>query len=86
MLVPGEPVDVDIEIWPTSIVVPAGYVLELGIGGRDYSNQGTEIENAMYPTPGVGPFIHTDRGSVFGVEHRVSFRSAPTHPALRFPM
>ncbi|CDR06911.1 CocE/NonD family hydrolase [Streptomyces iranensis] len=59
-LVPGEPVDVDIEIWPTSIVVPAGYVLELGIGGRDYSNQGTEIENAMYPTTGVGPFIHTD--------------------------
>lgn len=36
-LVPGEPVDVDIEIWPTSIVVPAGYVLELGIGGRDSS-------------------------------------------------
>ncbi|MCX4905397.1 CocE/NonD family hydrolase C-terminal non-catalytic domain-containing protein [Streptomyces sp. NBC_00878] len=60
LLVPGEPVDVDIEIWPTSIVVPAGYVLELGIGGRDYSNQGTEIENAMYATTGVGPFVHTD--------------------------
>ncbi|RII20612.1 hypothetical protein DSC45_05240 [Streptomyces sp. YIM 130001] len=41
-------------------MVPAGYVLELGIGGRDYSNQGTATENAMYPTTGVGPFIHTD--------------------------
>lgn len=59
-LVPGEPVDVDVEIWPTSIVVPAGYVLQLGIGGRDYSNEGTDFEDKMYAMTGVGPFIHTD--------------------------
>ena len=28
-LTPGEPVDLDIELWPTSIVVPAGYRIAL---------------------------------------------------------
>lgn len=60
LLVPGEPVDLDVEIWPTSIVVPAGYVLQLGIAGRDYSNEGTDFENAMYTMTGVGPFTHND--------------------------
>lgn len=59
-LEPGEPVDVDVEIWPTSIVVPAGYRLSIGIRGKDYKNDGTVIENAMYATHGVGPFLHDD--------------------------
>jgi predicted acyl esterase len=34
-LTPGEPVSVEIEIWPTSIVFPAGHRLVLQIGSRD---------------------------------------------------
>jgi len=34
-LVPGEPVEVDLEIWPTCIVVPAGWRLALTITGCD---------------------------------------------------
>src|SRR6516165_5183410 len=33
---PGEPIELDVEIWPTCIVVPAGYRLGLTVRGRDY--------------------------------------------------
>jgi uncharacterized protein len=61
-LVPGEPVELDVEIWPTCIVVPAGYRLGLTILGRDYEYDGTDaaLEHAPYPMKGVGPFTHTD--------------------------
>ena len=32
----GEVVDLDVEIWPTSIVIPKGYRLGLSIRGKDY--------------------------------------------------
>ena len=35
-LTPGEVYELDVEIWPTSIVVPAGYRLALTVRGRDY--------------------------------------------------
>ena len=35
-LTPGERVEVQAELWPTSIVVPAGYRLAFTIRGRDY--------------------------------------------------
>ena len=35
-LKPGEVVELDIEIWPTCIVVPRGYRLALTIRGKDY--------------------------------------------------
>jgi hypothetical protein len=59
---PGEPVELDIEIWPTSIVVPPGYRLALTISGKDYEVDGSDIAlpNAPYPMKGVGPFLHID--------------------------
>jgi hypothetical protein len=61
-LQPGEPVELDVEIWPTSIVVPPGYRLALNIRGRDYEVDGKDIglSNAPYPMKGVGPFLHID--------------------------
>jgi predicted acyl esterase len=61
-LTPGEPVEVDVEIWPTSIVVPPGYRLALNIRGKDYEVDGTDIAlpNAPYPMKGAGPFLHID--------------------------
>ncbi|MEK9661877.1 MAG: CocE/NonD family hydrolase [Alphaproteobacteria bacterium] len=37
-LTPGETVTLDIEIWPTSIVVPAGWRLVLTLAGRDFEH------------------------------------------------
>jgi predicted acyl esterase len=61
-LTPGEPVELDIEIWPTSIVVPPGYRLALTVRGKDYEYDGTDagVANAAYPMKGVGPFTHTN--------------------------
>jgi uncharacterized protein len=63
LLTPGQPVELDIEIWPTSIVVPPGYVLALTVCGKDYEVDGTDaaLPNAPYPMKGVGPFLHIDR-------------------------
>jgi hypothetical protein len=52
---PGEIYDVDVEIWPTSIVVPAGYRLALTIGGQDFERPDTE--GLM---KGSGIFLHND--------------------------
>ena len=61
-LKPGEPAELDIEIWPTSIVVPPGYQLALTVRGKDYEVDGTDaaLPNAPYPMKGVGPFLHID--------------------------
>lgn len=62
-LTPGEIYQLDIEIWPTCIVAPAGYRLELSIRGKDYEYPGELSEFAKtfpYAHRGVGPFQHAD--------------------------
>jgi uncharacterized protein len=61
-LEPGEIVELDVEIWPTSIVVPAGYRLGLTIRGRDYEHPGPphRLSNMKNPMTGCGPFMHDD--------------------------
>ena len=62
-LTPGEVVELDIEIWPTSIVVPAGYRLGLSLRGRDYvypGGAGQGLATMKNPFTGVGPFLHND--------------------------
>lgn len=54
-VVPGEVYEVDVEIWPTSIVVPAGYRLALTIGGKDFER--SDAEGLM---KGSGIFLHND--------------------------
>ena len=63
-LTPGEVYELDVEIWPTSIVVPAGYRLGLTLLGSDYEYEG-ELEESRLGTfknelTGVGPFLHDD--------------------------
>jgi predicted acyl esterase len=75
-LVPGEIYELDVEIWPTSIVVPAGYRLGLQVRGKDYEYQGGIDESSRqfhrYPSRGCGPFLHADPDdrpvSVYGEE------------------
>jgi uncharacterized protein len=61
-LTPGEPVDLDVEIWPTSLVIPARYQLGVCLQGRDFQFAG----DGPWPTAfgivmrGHGVFVHTD--------------------------
>jgi predicted acyl esterase len=90
-LKPGEPVELDVEIWPTSIVVPAGYRLALSVRGKDYEVDGTDIAppNAPYPMKGVGPFLHIDAEdrppAVFGGRTTLHF-AAGKQPYLLLPV
>ena len=62
-LQPGAIVQLDIELWPTSIVVPAGYRLALTVRGRDYEWQkstGARLSNFKNELLGCGPFLHDD--------------------------
>ena len=62
-LVPGEVYELDVEIWPTSIVIPVGHRLALTVRGNDYRYEGelTEFANTFhYANRGIGPFTHTD--------------------------
>ncbi len=60
-LAKGKPVELDIEIWPTSIAVPAGYRIGLSIRGKDYEYGGAsggKLSNFKNELTGCGPFLH----------------------------
>ena len=62
-LEPGKPATLDVEIWPTSIVVPAGCRLALSVRGCDYEWQkttGARLSNFKNELRGCGPFLHDD--------------------------
>ena len=63
-LSPGEVYELDIELWPTSIVVPAGYTVALSVLGRDYEwggdTSGLKLSNFKNELKGCGPFLHND--------------------------
>jgi predicted acyl esterase len=59
----GEVAQLDVEIWPTSIVVPAGCRVALSVRGRDYEWQkstGARLSNFKNELRGCGPFLHDD--------------------------
>jgi uncharacterized protein len=84
-LKPGTPVELDVEIWPTCIVVPVGYRLALTVKGKDYDHGLGDIgfANAMYPMKGIGPFLHSDPRDrppeIFGGKNTLHFdgKNAP---------
>lgn len=85
-LEPGEVYELDIEVWPTSIVVPAGYRIGLTVRGRDYEwpgGAGAGLGTLGSVFTGVGPFRHDeprDRdAAVFG--GKVSLHMGPDRQA-----
>ena len=85
-LKPGQPVELDVEIWPTSIVVPAGYRIGLSVRGRDYvypGGSGGRLSNMKNEFTGCGPFLHNDPrdrpAKVFG--GRVTLHVGPDRAA-----
>jgi predicted acyl esterase len=84
-LKPGQVYELDIEIWPTCIVVPKGYRFALTIRGKDYEWEGeaTTLSNMKNPMRGCGPFVHDDESdrppAVFG--GKVTLHVGPKRPA-----
>jgi predicted acyl esterase len=56
-LIPGQVYELDIELWPTCIVLPAGYRIALDIRGRDFERS-SEDSTTVYR--GSGPWLHND--------------------------
>ena len=83
-LAPGEKVALDIEIWPTSIVVPQGYRIALTIRGKDYEHPGpgSRLSNMKNEFRGCGPFLHDDPRDrppeIFG--GKTTLHIGPDHP------
>ncbi|MDG6995859.1 MAG: CocE/NonD family hydrolase [Nitrososphaerota archaeon] len=56
-LEPEKVYEVEVEMWPTCIVLPSGYRIALTIGGGDF-----ERPDSAERFKGSGPFIHNDAG------------------------
>jgi predicted acyl esterase len=85
-LKPGQVVELDVEIWPTSIVVPKGHRIALTVRGKDYEWQkstGARLSNFKNELLGCGPFLHNDPrdrpSKVFG--GKVTLHAGPKHPS-----
>lgn len=90
-LTPGAPVELDIEIWPTCIVAPAGYRFGLTVRGHDFHYGGPPVVTAgsKFEQTGVGPFVHNnpkDRpADVFGAPVTLHFADA-MQPYVQLPI
>jgi len=89
-LTPGQVYEVDVEIWPTSIVVPAGYALTLTIQGVDFEREGpTTALGPWAALRGSGPFLHNHpwdrRPEVYGGKVTV-YGGAETPSFLQLPI
>jgi predicted acyl esterase len=90
-LKPNEAVELDVEIWPTCIVVPVGYRFALTVRGSDYRYDGppVQIPGLPYPMTGVGGFRHEraeDRPpAVYHATSRLHF-SATRQPYVLLPI
>ena len=84
-LTPGQIVELDIEIWPSCIVVPKGYRVALTIKGKDYDHgqSAASLSNMKNPMNGCGPFMHDDPvdrpPEIFG--GKVMLHFGPQYPA-----
>jgi predicted acyl esterase len=59
----GEIVELDVEIWPTCVVLPKGYRIGLTLRGKDYEYPGPSggrLSNFKNEMRGCGPFLHDD--------------------------
>jgi predicted acyl esterase len=85
-LTPGEIYELNIEVWPTCLSLPAGSRLAVSIRGNDYEYPGdvnTELGSMEGTFTGVGPFRHDDPrdrpADIYGGE--VTLHSGPDHPS-----
>ena len=74
-LTPDQVYELDVEIWPTNVVLPAGFQLALQISGKDFERPPSDKSNEAWVSRGSGPWLHThpeDRPtSIFGGRTRI---------------
>lgn len=86
-IVPGQIYELDIEIWPTSIVLPPGHRIGLSVRGCDYEHAardpGEKGLKRMGVFTGVGPFRHDEpKNRPAGTfDNEVTLYSSPAYPA-----
>lgn len=90
-LEPGVPVDLDIELWPTSIVVPAAHRIAITVRGKDYDfgASGGKQSNFKNELRGCGPFLHDDprdRPPVLFAGDTTLHSSAEARPYILLPI
>ena len=59
LLVPDEVYELEVEIWPTCIVLPAGFRLALQVSGHDFERPPSDDANEAWTSRGSGPWLHT---------------------------
>ena len=59
-LTPGAVYELDVEIWPSCLVIPAGYRMALTVQGHDYRYSDVVDRVSWFTMTGVGPFKHDD--------------------------
>jgi hypothetical protein len=57
-LSPGDVYELDVEIWPTSLVLPAGSRFAITVAGRDFARGASGPDDVAHK--GSGPFVHID--------------------------
>lgn len=85
-LTPGEVYELDVEIWPTSIVVPRGYRLAVSVRGKDYEYGGkldAYGQTFYYATRGTGGMTHNDPADRPAAvsDTTVTLHTGPEHPS-----
>lgn len=84
-LTPGDVYELDVELLPSSLIVPAGYRLALEVKGRDFDHgqKGAELGHFRNELRGCGPFIHVDPRDrpeeIYGGHATV--HTGPQHPS-----
>ncbi|KAH8700229.1 peptidase S15 [Talaromyces proteolyticus] len=58
---PDEVYELDVEIWPTSVILPKGYRLALQISGQDFERKWVGQGNEAWVSKGSGPWLHTNK-------------------------
>ena len=85
-ITPGRVYELEVEVWPTCIVVEPGYRIGVTIRGKDYEylgdhgGQGVRMLGAF---TGVGPFRHNDEGDrpAATFDGNVTVHTGPKYPS-----
>jgi uncharacterized protein len=90
-LTPGTAYEVDVEVWPTSIVVPPGYTLGVSVRGVDYVHGLPGPHHAAFgrELQGSGPYWHDHPGDRDKPEFdgtTTLFSEPGRHPYLLLPI
>jgi predicted acyl esterase len=83
-LEPGRIYELDVEIWPISVILPPGHRIALRIQGRDFErSEASRLANFAVALRGSGPYLHDDPhdrpAELFG--GHTTIHTGPEHPS-----